>query len=390
MPRLSGDISAMFGANVATDSMHLIKQRIIAPDSSHWAKWIDAALSNKETVRREALEFQRSLSNSGRIPFLSWHHLEELLCIDDDVRARDRIAFIQNLPRIAFMRSPMAEVGLGAITDILVAEAIAATQHGDVRVVRDSAKKMLLRTGRGVDAIGEEGWVWMAFLPEFRARRSRVQEVVAVGGFPFFDDTRTIGEIAKGSIRPRSERLVKASEMSSALHAYIRNHGDPKIADPESMASAFIANAMAWEPKEGMSVRDVLVAALVAQGVAEEEIRDDCLLRDLNALAIFRTKLRVVAEGIGLPFDTLKQVPMEKLPSWVIEHALKRHGQIRQRRPGSDQTDAYLAVLAAYADDLYVDKRTAEDFRRAVAKESKLHGLLGRISKASDYRGLLA
>jgi hypothetical protein len=74
---------------------------------------------------RQSAGFHNELLDQGKIPFLSWHHLEELLGIEDDARASARIIFLQSLPLIAWMRFPQEPAGLGAITDILAAEAIA-------------------------------------------------------------------------------------------------------------------------------------------------------------------------------------------------------------------------------------------------------------------------
>jgi hypothetical protein len=95
--------------------------------------------------------------------------------------------------------------------------------------------------------------------------------------------------------------------------------------------------------------------------------------------------LRIVASKTGRSFDDLKRIPIAELPSRLIGNSLKKHGQPRQKRPGGDLIDGYLGVLAAYSGMLYVDKRTAEDFRRAIAKETKLTGLIGVVAKAADF-----
>jgi hypothetical protein len=366
--------------------MVLISPTIIAPDSSHWSKWIDAALSRDAARRAKARGFHERLLEAGRIPLLSWHHLEELLGIDDAACARDRVAFIQSLPMVAYMRLPWDEVGLGGITDILTAEAISAlSTRGDAVTVRDAAKRMLLRTGTGSEAIGDEGWVWEVVRPHFRERRKKAKMVMAVTGFRSFDDERTIGEIAKGTIRDPSNAARRASEIREGLLTTIRNRGDRQIEDPEGMADMFMAEVLALEPPPGISVRELVTHALKSQGVDEEEIRDDRLLSELNALAKFRTKLRIVAPNTGKSFEELKAVEMERLPSWLVERALQRHGQVRNERKGSDLNDGYLAVWAAYTDQIYVDKRVAEDFRRALAKESSIVPLIGMVSKAPHY-----
>ena len=112
---------------------------------------------------------------------------------------------------------------------------------------------------------------------------------------------------------------------------------------------------------------------------AKRRLRDVFgLAAESNRLAIFRTKLRVVVAKTGLAFEQLKTVDMTLLPHWRIEQALKTHGQTRPRVVGSDIVDGYLAKLAAYTTELFVDKRTAEDFRRVVAKAPDLATLIGQ------------
>jgi hypothetical protein len=315
--------------------MTLFKSKIIAPDSSHWAKWIDAALSSDFQRRTEARQFHHQLLEAGRIPLLSWHHLEELLSIENDECARDRIEFIQNLPFVAFLRLPSDEVGLGGITDILAAEAIAAVEGAnDALSVRNRAKHMLLKVGSGTDAIGDAGWVWQVVRSDFTARNAESKKVVAIASFHPFDDQRTIGEISKGTIRAEAEFETKAKELHSALLSSVRLKGDRRILDAKAIADDFIDEVLALRPPLGMSVRELLVTALTAQGVDEWEVKDECKLSELNGLARFRTKLRIVASKTGMPFEKLKSIEKERLPCWLIEDALNAHGQKRRELKG--------------------------------------------------------
>jgi hypothetical protein len=68
--------------------MSLMRPRVVAPDTSHWANWIDAALSSDPAKRYAARHFHDRLLDAGKVPFLSWHHLEELLCVDIAANAR--------------------------------------------------------------------------------------------------------------------------------------------------------------------------------------------------------------------------------------------------------------------------------------------------------------
>jgi hypothetical protein len=379
----------------------IIEPKIIAPDSSHWAKWIDATISDDNARRAQALGLHERLLDLGRIPLLSWHHLEELLGVEDDQTARSRVAFIQSLPLIAWMRLPHEEAGcqirarprtssLGSIIQVLAAEAIAASEScHDLVSIRDRARQLMLRTGPGSNAIGSESWVYDAMRPLLRARQPQIDMVAALSPLRAFDESRTIGELARRSVNSPDEmraqlRVIYDKALQEATNS---TGGDAHRA--KTMADQFITRAIDHLPTPGTTVRDLLVSTLVSQGLDAEEVRDECVLGDLSELGLFRSHLRVVASETGRSFDDLKGVSMAVLPSRVIGDALRKHGQHRKKRPGSDLNDAYLGVLAAYCDVLYVDKRTAEDFRRAIAKEPKLIGLIGDVAKAADFTDLL-
>lgn len=364
---------------------------IIAPDSSHWAKWLDAMSAGDRERRQRAALLHGRLLEQGRIPLLCWHHLEELLGGDDDAKARKRVSFLMSLPLIAWIRLPKDEVGLGSAAQVRAAEAIAASEGlNDLIAIRDRARELLLRTGTGSQAIGEEAWVWEAVRPMLRARKSRSDMVAALGPLRTFDESRTIGELSKGTINsPQEMRTQLGKIYAKALQEATQSTGGDEVR-ARAMADEFVERVVAMLPPPGTTVRDLLVSSLVDQGVEEAEVRDECVLADLSRLGVFRSQLRTIASETGHSFDALKGVTMDVLPSWVIAEALRKHGQGRTLRPGSDLHDRHLAVLAAYCDMLYVDKRTAEDFRRAEEKQPQLAGLIGEIAKARDFDDIVA
>lgn len=370
--------------------MALIEPKIIAPDSSHWAKWLDAASAKDNDRRQRARALHERLMGLGRIPLLSWHHLEELLGGEDDDAARSRVAFLQDLPMLAYIRLPKDEVGLGSIAQVLAAEAIAATEgYGDLISIRDRARELLLKTGSGRQAIGEEAWVWEVVRPMLRSRKGKTDMIAALSPLRTFDENRTIGELAKSAINPPDRMRAQLNRIhAQALQEATQSTGGD-AARARVMADDFVAQVVAMMPPPGTTVRELLVSTLVGQGLDEEEVRDEYVLADLSRLALFRSQLRVVASDTGRSFEALKKVPMDVLPSRIIGEALRAHGQPRPLRPGSDLNDGYLGVLAAYCAVLYVDKRTAEDFSRAQRKEPRLKALIGEISKAADFEALL-
>jgi len=367
----------------------LIEPKIIAPDSSHWAKWLDAASAKDSGRRQRTWALHTRLMEQGRIPLLSWHHLEELLGVEDDDAARARVAFLQGLPMLAYLRMSKDEVGLGSIVQVLAAEAIATSEgHGDLISVRDRARELLLKTGSGTQAIGEDVWVWEKLRPMLRARKGETDKIAALGSLRTFDVDRTIGVLAKATVNPTSQMRAQLNRIyAQALQEATQSTGGD-VARARIMADEFMARVVATMPPPGTTVLELLVSTLVGQGLDEEEVRDECVLADLSRLAQFRSQLRVVAAETGRSFEALKKVPMNLLPSRIICDALRRYGQSRPLRPGSDLNDGYLGALAAYCAVLYVDKRTAEDFTCAQRKEPRHKGLIGEITKAADFEAL--
>ncbi|PQM26735.1 hypothetical protein CVO77_17180 [Sphingopyxis lindanitolerans] len=360
--------------------------RIISPDSSHWAGWVDAALGRHATRRQIGLDFHQRLLAAGRMPLLCWHHVEELLCIDDAEWARRRIDFIQGLPHIAFIRFPQDTQSLGSIVDILSAEA-AATLEGsnDLETIRDSARRVMLHFGTGEDGLGQFTWVWEVVRQDCLRKRERAKLIAATRSMKLFDDQRTVGEIARGSIRNLEKQMVRKRHMRGEILDHIQTRGDREISDPASMTAAFMSPVESFEIPPQMEVRDLLVAALTEQGLDADEVRDDSVMADLNELALFRSRMKIVADNLGRPFEDLKALDMKILPSWRIQKALQRHGQDRQRSAGSDVVDGDLAALAPYVDELFVDKRTLEDFRRVRAQPDSIVDLIGGVRKAARF-----
>jgi len=370
--------------------MTLLTAAIIAPDTSHWADWIDAAIKPASPKGQVARNLHQRLLEQGRIPFLSWHHLEELLVVDDPANASARVAYLQSLPMMAWMRMP-GERGLGGIVDILAAEAIAYDSGcRTMAEVRDHVRSRLLTIGAGVAAVGEDGWVWNVARPIMRERRQHIGMVSALSGMRTMDERQTVGQLCKEEIRAPADR----QKVMTTIHRdtfFRAKAADPRRSDTEAfeMANDFILRVMQEMPAEGVTVRQLLVDTYGRQGIDEHEIRDECTVAELSELGTFRSHLRLVAEKAGIHFERLKRVSMQSLPSWRIADALKRHGQERPIRPGSDVHDQHLAVLAAYTDVLFVDKRTLEDFRRIKSKEPELNGLFGTVKRASVFEAIV-
>ncbi|MBB4097457.1 hypothetical protein [Sphingomonas kyeonggiensis] len=371
--------------------MSLVAARIIAPDTAHWSRWLDDAVSADPRRREAGRAMHGKLIDQGKVPLLSFHHLEELLCVESAESARQRVAYLQSLPLIAWTRMPGESNGVGAIIDILAAEVVAITEGcSSALEVRDQVRARLMRTGSGAEAIGPDGWVWEMARLAMLNRRPHIGMVAALSDRDALDPKLTVGEfLAKNQNTPEDRERALAHKHAEKYRE--ARESDPKRSHAEAlaMADAFVARMRTLLPPGQIDLKQLLVTTYATQHVDPEDVRDDATFGALSELGILRSQLHIAAEKTSLSFERIKYIDSNLLPSWLISRALRAHGQKRVERPGSNVHDEHLAVLAAYADTLYVDKRTHEDFTRVLRKAPPVAALVQDVRKASQYPNLL-
>ncbi|WP_165585593.1 hypothetical protein [Roseococcus sp. SYP-B2431] len=223
-----------------------------------------------DRARRDAARgLHQRLLHQGKIPFLSWHHIEELLGIEDEARARERIAFLESLPLVAWMRLPRARVGPGSITDILAAEVMAHEAGCDtLTTVRDHVRQLLIQTGSATDAVGVEGWVWESLRPTILARRQHSGMVAALSNLHTFNDNQTFGEVATQARRhPEDAARVLAAIRLRAFREAMTADSKRTVPEASAIADDFMARVVAEMPSHDASARELLISTYVAKGI---------------------------------------------------------------------------------------------------------------------------
>jgi hypothetical protein len=94
--------------------------------------------------------------------------------------------------------------------------------------------------------------------------------------------------------------------------------------------------------------------------------------------------------ALRLPWQELKRsVSENRIPSGIIDRALKGFRPRSAEWKGSDLIDTHLACLASYCDITFMDKRTHEGLRVARRKMKGLDSILRRVEKAKNTRVVL-
>ncbi|MBI1290192.1 hypothetical protein GC173_02965 [bacterium] len=374
----------------ASNTNRIASPRLVALDSSHWAKLIAAATGRDMAVRREANRFPTALLEKGYCILFSFDHLQELMAVDNDDRVSERLDFIRRIPFLSWTGLENAEFKLGGIVDILASEALAAYRNGgEAASVRATARSLLVRHGSGTDIIMDDPLFAKLFGEWSRNSADRARTIAGIVPVQFLSPKTKIGALLSGKLRSSAATKKIVAQMQTVLTAELRARGDRRIENADERARAFMSDVLNLRSQLPIDARGLVLKGLKLQGIDEEEINPDMTLGELGELGIFREQLRIIAPILGVPFDRLKKsVRAEQLPSRIIRSRLTEVSQQLPERKGSDLNDSHLAALAPYADILYVDKRTAENFRRAFQKYPGLKELTGQVRKASDWRAI--
>lgn len=368
--------------------------RLVALDSSQLGDLARDWFSPDPARRLHARRFHNGLTAQAAVPFLCFHHVEELLQHENDAVVSRRLSFLSALPSLAWVRPADGRFGMGTIVDVLAWEARTALDHPSLGAesIGAAAKPSLIAFGTGAEAMAplKSAWPVLAALARERAAKSR--EIVAItgGAVPAAPDVR-VSQLCAGTLRNPLEAQRSTVEMQERLAADIASRGDRRIADPHSVAEGFFERVRGEALSLYAPSSNPIIEDLRRRGIEDDDVADDPTMGELIELMEYRGKLRTVTEACGLDCAGLQsRASMRRLPAWMIERGLRTFGQRRMRNAGGDLTDRHLACLAPYADLLIVDRRTAEDVRRARAGDAELVPLLSSVSKAGPYRKVIA
>jgi hypothetical protein len=378
--------------NSARAGEGLVRAKFVALDTSHLCKLIHDRFERNSHKWNAAKAFEASLLEHGYVLFFCWHHFAELLTYGDQAVVAERIAYIRDLPMVAWVRSYEKDVGLGSIADILAAETEAAfTLPGSsALVIRDKVAQDIIKVGPGTEIIGPDEEMWLALQPVFSRQAEKSRKVVAISrsGFGDMSDTKISDLMTRALYKPdEAERNLQA--LQARLAADIKARGDKRISDAKAVAAEFFAVVKEESSQVLATPGNVVLRHLVYQGLNEGDIGPEMTLGEATDLLEFRKKLQVASRVNGIPFPDLKaKVSSSQIPSWIIQKALVRHGQDLTERKGSDLIDGYLMCLSPYIDLTLIDKRTWENARRARAKSPEFSALVGRVERSPDYSGV--
>ena len=196
----------------------LIDGKFIALNLSHWRQWLADALSSDPKARDAARQFYAQLGETGYTVLFCWHHLEELMAVEDVVLAARRLAFIRSLPFLAWIGIVPDEDGLGAITDIMAAEVEAALAgEGTLQSVRAAAKRRLLKFGSGEGVVVDHPAFLSLMQWHSKGRVQKDRSITAIAPFEFLQPDMRVRDLMNQGMRSEGEVRLALERQHKAL-----------------------------------------------------------------------------------------------------------------------------------------------------------------------------
>lgn len=301
----------------------------------------------------------------------------------------ERIRVLEALPVVALVTNQRGDGVAGSIFELQAAEIFAAFRQPDAapRMVRNSVASEIFQLTSGAEAIRMFQRELPLLQPEFVRMAARSREIVAISRSDFTGvGHRKVSEFLSGKLRAPLDIQRNLAQLGEALEAEILQHGDKKIPDGGAVSAAFMADvaergrALAGGDNPGLQI-------LAWSDVDLDEITLDTTISEVSDWAAFRTKLKHINRVLNLPWQELKRrVSESRIPSGIIDRALKQFRPRSAEWKGSDLIDTHLACLAPYCDIIFVDKRTHEGLQIARKKMKDLDSVLRRAEKAKNTR----
>lgn len=361
----------------------LVTGRTICLDSATIGKLSYDYFSN-DTKRNHAATFIISwLVDTGLFPLITFHHIEELLQIEDDRTVVERIAFIKQLPVVVWPKRYDSSGGLGDIVDLIALEvkAIVDSPSSDRQGIINTVKNNILRHGSGEGLVESCYDEWMLLRPHWIDRISKKRQIASITHSKATNENVKLKEYRGGTARCKDDAFFITELMAKKLGSELKVTGDEKLENPDLVAREFMKNIF----DNGLDIYDFdgdpVDAILDIVGIDKGIVSDKMTISQIGYLATIQKKLEVAIRRTDIKYEDIRDIIYSNVPpSLFIDLEIEKASHSQQRGSGSNLNDRFIMGYAFYADFIEVDKRTLDSLSRVMRIYPMLKQMLARVS----------
>jgi hypothetical protein len=369
--------------------MTLATPKIVVLDSATLGKVSRDYWDQDACSRQKAREFTARLKNLGVFIAFTTTHVVELLRHKDGQVVRERLRFLRSIPLIAWLRPYDRSWFPGCITDLLARE-LHVVVHGSARewsAIVDQVRPELWETGNGSEMFVDDDELWSIMRSGSELLHEKEKYVVSMGRTDAgqMKDMK-VSEALRSPIRAKGEREAYMRRFAQETQRQLDNHGDNRLFYSREIAVDFANSTLQDVKAMDQMGGDLVQRILEWAGVPEQCVSPKMTIAEVGELGVYAKRLKSISGSLRPSIElTMRDVPRETLPSYVLERKLFSIQNKAKRVRGSDLGDRHIAPLVLYADGVEVDKRTREFLNQVRQQEPQLGSLMGLFFTSSDY-----
>lgn len=369
----------------------LVFGRTICLDSATIGKLSYDYCSNDPKRNQAAKHIMSWLVDHGLFILITFHHIEELLQVEDERTVAERISLIKRLPVVVWPRRYDFSNGLGDIVDLisLEVEAIINSHSSTRQEIINIVKNDILRYGSGEDLVTCQYDEWMLLRPHWIDRISKKRQIASITHSGATNESVKLKEYRDRALRSKDEAFRITGLMARKLGNELKVKGDEKLKNPDLVAREFMKHLF----DTGLGIYDFdgdpIEGIFDIVGVDKSKITDEMTISQIGYLATIQKKLEVAIRRVGINYNDIKDRIYDNVPpSLFIDSEIEKASHSQQRGSGSNLNDRHIMGYAFYADFIEVDKRTLDSLDRVMRIHPVLKQMLGTVFRLKDYKEL--
>ena len=370
----------------------MILPKLISIDTFVFGKLAKDYYSGNDKKSTKARGVVRFMIDNGLVPFITHHHIQEILQHGNETVKFNRWSLIGKFPTIAWVSGFHDSSVLGSIYDIHQLEVAYLLNNANPpqEKLEDKFKNRLLQYSSGAEFTDQFEYVYSEVnrLGYLDSQRNKEIESISHLQDRKINETK-LSELNNSTLKNPSEVTSYLEGYKNNLIAKLRSNGDIRLDNHSLIASDFIEEVRTTAQSLYEDISAPLFDSFIrSAGVRIDQVTPNTTVGELGYLAIYNAKMEQIMKSLGLPLDRAKEISPNDSTTWVIWRSLDKAMKREYRAHGSNMIDKHMSVLALYVDIFTVDKRVKEYFRQLRRKNTVLSNKFSNIVKISDYTDL--
>jgi hypothetical protein len=337
------------------------------------------------------------LQTGDWLPYLTWHHLEELVSHGNEDVFRSRVDLLSRLPHVAYLQLDGTQPNqpyLASAVDLRTYEIRFLAAHpGAVHQEVIDAISPVIRGGfvSGQQFVLVNRDWWQIYRRDYaKATRLHKEQMANLTHFSPNPKERLPPEGQYETFLSGEAGTKLRERMAATLAANISQRGDVRHLNATILADDFATAVFDMSSQLRSAGPSLTDAWLRRAGVSRDRLPPSPTVEDMEYEAVFVQQMRVIKDGFsGSQVQSAARLRKEQVPSWVVWEQVDRRMKQLHRAEIGNVNDKHIVGFGLFVDVLNVDKRVAECLRQAAGHDALIQQIYRRVPLGRGLSGLI-